>query len=110
MDEGIRRLQDSRRTCMRDDHCVGVEAGKKWALEYAEWSELDAVSNLPERGSLKDLQEVASDVDDEILSFFDVDRDERGLYRLQISKEKVVGFITGARCVRDQVEETPDIG
>lgn len=45
---GIERLRASKRTNSEREHAEGVELGKEWALNYAEYQDLEAVAKLGE--------------------------------------------------------------
>jgi hypothetical protein len=102
MSEAIERLRASREKVAGEDHANGVELGKKWAMERAEWDELRAVASLEEckRDSVNFfafMENIGFD-DEGVLALFHRDVDDP-----PISDEMVAGFVEGAELVHDQV-------
>ncbi len=101
--KAIVRLAVSRRTLKKRDLCAGFEAGKKWAKREADWGELRAVVDLPKSATLKHLESIVRD-DEALHDYLGVDPDELDASLLKISKERIEGFILGARAVHQKVD------
>jgi hypothetical protein len=101
--KAIIRLAASRRNLKKRDLCAGFEAGKRWAKREADWRELQAVVDLPKSATLKHLESVVQD-DEALHDYLGVDPDELDASLLKISKERIEGFILGARAVHRKAD------
>ena len=104
MTAAIKRLRASRQKAEQEDRASGLDEGKKWAMEHADWVDLDAIAKM-EGNTYDDLQEALSnwcnDINEEIFG-----REARDQ---QASDAYVGGFIEGAMLVHDAVEQSgPD--
>ncbi len=101
--KAIVRLAASRRTLNKRDLCAGFEAGKRWAKREADWGELQAVVDLPKSATLKHLESVVYEIG-ALHDYLGIDPDELDASLLKISKERIEGFILGARAVHQKVD------
>jgi hypothetical protein len=99
------RLQESRIKSQKNhQRHAGMEAGKQWAIDKAEWAELNAVAEMDEAGTnINSFCQMLSwhgygENDATLLFGRDASEDR------PISDEEVEGFILGARLVRNEVE------
>ncbi len=101
---GLERLRNSRKSKMDRDEAEGVEIGKRWALETAEFDELERVSKLEPFDGWDPAMELAAaiqgddflprDASDVLQPIFDTESP---------SEWTVLGFIDGAGEVLNEV-------
>jgi hypothetical protein len=111
MTAAIKRLKASRQKAEQEDRASGLEHGRIWAMNDAEWAGLCAVTRIGEHTEDDDftylgyvLQEHGYDAE----SLYDIfGRDLRfGNGDPPISDAEVRGFIEGARLVLDEVKRS----
>lgn len=102
MTAAIERLKASRQKAEQEDRASGLEHGKRWAMKRANWRELCAVANMAAKDGR--LEAVLGNFGWEIDDVTDLfGRDAEG-YNPPITEAEVLGFIEGARLVREEVE------
>jgi hypothetical protein len=102
MTAAIKRLKASRQKAEQEDRASGLEDGKQWAMEDADWVDLDAIAKM-EGNTYDDLQEALSDW------CSDINEEVFGREGPQASDAYVGGFIEGAMLVhRAVLQSGPD--
>jgi N-methylhydantoinase B/oxoprolinase/acetone carboxylase alpha subunit len=105
---GIERLRASKQKNTEREHAEGVNLGKKWAIEYAEYDQLRRVANLRERyrtdGEMdSSLLTLAINDYDQLSSGDIAEMMDEVLDTQKPSDSMVVGFVEGAGEVFDCV-------
>jgi hypothetical protein len=109
MTAAIERLKASRQKAEQEDRAFGLEHGKIWAMNAAEWAELCAVTGIREHTEDDEFTHVGH-----VLEEFGYDAE--GIYDIfgrdlrcengapTITDAEVRGFIEGAQLVLDEVK------
>jgi hypothetical protein len=101
MQAAVERLKASRDAFRDSSRQEGIESGKLWAMDEAEWGELEAICGIDETASELEWSDfcVAGDyVDGQIVAgWFGLDD------RLP-NPQELEGFIIGARLVKNEVD------
>ena len=105
MEQTIKRLQASKAQFIEQQRAEGIEFGKEWATEVAEYAELVAVVAVN--------YEAFSDGDDDLIQHLLVDVLEYNVEsevlfgdQANVSNAVVMGFIDGARAVWEEVSQS----
>jgi uncharacterized protein YukE len=102
MAEAIERLRAKREQYEQKVRADGVEAGKTWALQKADWGDIVVVVAMSDDASVNDLYRVLSDQGfgkEDFASLFGREAHQIGL----ISDEEAQGFVEGVKLVHDEV-------
>jgi len=102
MAEAIERLRAKREQYEQKVRAEGVEAGKMWALQKADWEDIVAVVAMSDDASVNDLYHVLSDQcfgEEDFARLFGREAHQIGL----ISNEEAQGFVEGVKLVHDEV-------
>jgi len=100
---GLERLRASRKNVEEHNHADGVRLGKEWALNEAEYDELERVASIEETGD-----DPGFDLSNAVFGDAFDRRDardwlKRTFHTSEPSEESVLGFLEGAAEVFDQV-------
>lgn len=101
---GLERLRKSRASKLDRDEAEGVELGKRWALEAAEFDELERVAKLELSAECDHAIELAAAIFGDDFSHHDASDVLEPIFGTEVPAEwKVRGFIDGAIEVFNEV-------
>jgi hypothetical protein len=101
---GLQRLRASKKTNTQREEAEGIAAGKKWAIEHAEYDELMRVSNLDTSNEINSMELAQAVINDDGASGQEVVWClERLFGATEPSVDLIAGFVQGAREVFREV-------